>query len=58
MNYNSFVFQQIFDSLTMTGFGFSAPTSTAFGIGVNTQTTASPFGNNSFESLFLIKQIF
>jgi len=28
----------------MTGFGFNAPTSTSFGIGMNTQTTASPFG--------------
>jgi len=28
----------------MTGFGFNAPTSNSFGM--NTQTTASPFGND------------
>lgn len=39
----------------MTGFGFGAPTSTSFG--VNTQTTASPFGNDKSvfkESLTLL----
>jgi len=29
----------------MTGFGFNAPTSSSFGM--NTQTTASPFGNDN-----------